>query len=46
MCQLPGISASAPLNLHFSWKRFALWGSDVFDNPDGWGGAYLDEPDA
>lgn len=46
MCQLMGISASAPLNLRFSWHSFAMRGSAVSGNPDGWGVAYLYDTDA
>ena len=46
MCQLLGMSASEPLNLRFSWKKFAMRGSEFSGNPDGWGVAYLDGTDA
>ena len=46
MCQLLGMSASEPLNLRFSWKKFAVRGSEFSGNPDGWGVAYFEGTDA
>lgn len=46
MCQLLGVSSSEPVRLRFSWKRFAMRGSELNGNPDGWGVAYLEGCDA
>ncbi len=46
MCQLLGVSTSEPVNLSFSWKRFAKRGSAELGNPDGWGVAYIEDNDA
>lgn len=45
MCQLFGISAASPLQMRFSWERFALRGSEAGGNPDGWGIAYAEAND-
>jgi len=36
MCQLPGLSSSDQIRLTFDWESFALRGSQVEGNPDGW----------
>lgn len=45
MCQLLGLSAAEPIQIRFSWKRFALRGSAIAGNPDGWGVAYASGKD-
>ncbi len=40
MCQLLGLSAASPLRVRLSWQRFALRGSELAGNPDGWGIVY------
>jgi predicted glutamine amidotransferase len=46
MCQLLGLSSSAPLRLLFDWESFVMQGSRQGGNPDGWGVAYYDGVDA
>ena len=40
MCQLLGVSAASPIRIRLSWQRFALRGSELAGNPDGWGIVY------
>jgi len=46
MCQLLGLSSSAPIRLSFDWEAFVMQGSQHGGNPDGWGVAYYDGVDA
>lgn len=46
MCQLLGLSSSAPVRMTFDWKSFVMRGSDAGGNPDGWGVAYFEGSDA
>lgn len=46
MCQLFGVSASAPVRLDLTWDSFASKGSATSGNPDGWGVALCEGRDA
>jgi predicted glutamine amidotransferase len=46
MCQLLGLSSATPIRLTFNWESFVMRSSQEGGNPDGWGVAYFEGPDA